>query len=153
MTRKLILTGALATGVLAAVPLQAGVVVGISLGSHVTLTQYRGHADPRLSYRIGLEHGAEDGQRKGYEDARKHRSLNAHRHSWYREGDRGYQHRYGPRWNYAHGYRRGFERSYENAYRRAMARHGHGEDYRDRGQYGYENGRDDRNYGGNYDER
>ena len=144
MTRKLILTGALATGVLVAAPLQAEVVVGISLGPRVTLTQYRGHGDPRVSHRVGLERGMEDGREKAYEDVRKRRRLDVDRHRWYREGDRGYQYRYGPRWDYVRGYRHGFERAYEDAYRRAMARYGHRRDHRDRDRYGYDDGGDDR---------
>jgi len=122
MTRKIILIGALATGAFIATPLHAGVVVRVSLGSQLRLAQYR-HGDPRITYRIALEHGTEDGQRKGYEDARKRRSFDVERHGWYRDGDRGYEHRYGPRWDYVRGYRRGFEQAYEEAYWRARGRH------------------------------
>jgi hypothetical protein len=61
--------------------------------------------------------GAQDGYEKGLEDARKNRSFDPRRHSWYRSGDRHFEGRYGSRDHYKDVYRQGFQQGYERGYR------------------------------------
>jgi hypothetical protein len=61
--------------------------------------------------------GTQDGYEKGLEDARKNRSFDPHRHSWYRSGDRHFEGRYGSRDRYKDVYRQGFQQGYERGYR------------------------------------
>ena len=68
-------------------------------------------------YTPAFENGARDGFEKGQEDARKNRSFDPRRHSWYRSGDRHYDDRYGPREQYKDVYRRGFQQGYEEGFR------------------------------------
>jgi flagellar biosynthesis/type III secretory pathway protein FliH len=63
-----------------------------------------------------FDYGARDGYEKGLEDARKNRSFDPLRHSWYRSGDRHYNGRYGSREQYKNVYRQGFQRGYERGY-------------------------------------
>jgi hypothetical protein len=119
MTRTLILTAALATATFAAVPAQAGIAVHVSFGGD--------HGDTHYARRMGVDRGLEDGRHKAWEDVNRRRSPSVRRHEWYREGDRGYRHSFGPRREYVVGYRDGFERAYRDAYRQAR-RH----EYRDR---------------------
>lgn len=65
---------------------------------------------------------ARDGYAKGLEDARKNRTFDPVRHSWYRSGDRHYQSRYGPREQYKDVYRRAFQQGYERGYREGVYR-------------------------------
>lgn len=62
------------------------------------------------------DNGLRDGYEKGLEDARRNRSFDPVRHSWYRSGDRHYQSRYGSRDQYKDVYRRGFQQGYERGY-------------------------------------
>jgi flagellar biosynthesis/type III secretory pathway protein FliH len=73
-------------------------------------------------YTPALDNGARDGYEKGLEDARKNRSFDPLRHSWYRSGDRHYEKEYGSREQYKDVYRRGFQRGYERGYREARNR-------------------------------
>lgn len=73
-------------------------------------------------YTPAFDNGARDGYEKGLEDARKNRSFDPVRHSWYRSGDRHYQSRYGPRDQYKDVYRRGFHEGYERGYREGRYR-------------------------------
>ena len=68
-------------------------------------------------YTPAFENGARDGFEKGQEDARKNRSFDPRRHSWYRSGDRHYESRYGSRQQYEDVYRRGFQQGYEDGFR------------------------------------
>ncbi len=70
----------------------------------------RGYGD------AAFQNGANDGYEKGLEDARKNRSFDPLRHSWYRSGDRDYDRRYGSREQYKDIYRRGFQEGYERGY-------------------------------------
>jgi hypothetical protein len=63
------------------------------------------------------DNGARDGYEKGVEDARRNRTFDPFRHSWFRAGDRHYESRYGPRDQYKDLYRRGFQQGYERGYR------------------------------------
>jgi len=67
-------------------------------------------------YSVAFDNGARDGYEKGLEDARKNRSFDPLRHSWYRSGDRHYEGRYGSRDQYKDVYRQGFQRGYERGY-------------------------------------
>lgn len=66
---------------------------------------------------IAVQTGLDDGYEKGVEDARKNRSFDALRHTWYRSGDRRYEGRYGSREQYKDLYRQGFREGYERGYR------------------------------------
>lgn len=68
-------------------------------------------------YGQAFDNGARDGFEKGREDARKNRSFDPVRHSWYREGDRHYENRYGSRQEYKNVYRQGFQQGYEQGFR------------------------------------
>jgi hypothetical protein len=72
---------------------------------------YGGYGSP------AFQNGASDGFDKGVEDARKNRSYDPHRHSWYRSGDRHYEGRYGSRELYKDVYRDGFTDGYDRGYR------------------------------------
>jgi hypothetical protein len=69
-----------------------------------------------------LHHGGRDGYEKGQEDARKNRSFDPLRHSWYRSGDRHYEREYGSRDQYKDIYRRGFQQGYERGYQEGRYR-------------------------------
>lgn len=73
-------------------------------------------------YSPAFDNGARDGYEKGQEDARKERSYDPLRHSWYRSGDRHYERRYGSRDEYKDVYRRGFQQGYERGYREGRYR-------------------------------
>jgi len=66
---------------------------------------------------VPYDNGYRDGLEKGREDARDRDSFDPVRHSWYRNGNRGYDSRYGSREQYKLAYRDGFEAGYEQAYR------------------------------------
>jgi flagellar biosynthesis/type III secretory pathway protein FliH len=66
---------------------------------------------------VAFAHGAQDGYDKGVEDARKGRSHDVLRHSWYRSGDRHYEGRYGSKQQYVDLYRQGFREGYERGFR------------------------------------
>lgn len=66
---------------------------------------------------VPFDNGYRDGLEKGREDARDRDSYDPVRHSWYRNGDRGYNNRYGTRETYKLTYRDGFEAGYEEGYR------------------------------------
>jgi hypothetical protein len=68
-------------------------------------------------YSPAFQNGVDDGYEKGLEDARKNRSFDPLRHTWYREGDRHYESRYGAREQYENTYREGFRSGYERGYR------------------------------------
>jgi hypothetical protein len=69
------------------------------------------------------DRGYRDGLEKGREDARDRDSFDPVRHSWYRNGNRGYEGRYGTRDQYKLVYRDGFEAGYAQAYRAAGGRY------------------------------
>ena len=109
-TRFFLTSGALALLGLAA-PVVASaethVGIGILLG---------GRYDSRDAFRYGLERGRAEGAEHGCNDARRGRDFNFWHDSGYRDGDRGYKHWMGPRWDYAAGYRRGYAMGYRQAY-------------------------------------
>ena len=65
---------------------------------------------------VAFDNGTRDGYEKGQEDARKRRSYDPLRHSWYRSGDRHYEGRYGSREQYKDIYRRAFQQGYEQGF-------------------------------------
>ena len=66
---------------------------------------------------VPFDNGYRDGLEKGREDAGDRDSSDPVRHSWYRNGERGYNSRYGTRETYKLTYRDGFEAGYEQGYR------------------------------------
>jgi hypothetical protein len=68
-------------------------------------------------YSPAFDNGVREGHEKGREDARKNRSYDVLRHSWYRSGDRHFEREYGSRDQYKDLYRRGFQQGYERGYR------------------------------------
>jgi hypothetical protein len=93
------------------------------------------YPDERYGQRRGDEYGySSDAYRRGYddgvtkarEDVRDGDSFDPARHSWYRDGDRGYNSRYGSRDEYRSEYRRGFLAAYEATHdgRRGSSRPG-----------------------------
>jgi hypothetical protein len=73
-------------------------------------------------YSPAFDNGVRDGYEKGQEDARKNRSFDPLRHSWYRSGDRDFEGRYGSREQYKDIYRRGFQQGYERGFREGRYR-------------------------------
>jgi hypothetical protein len=73
-------------------------------------------------YSPAFDNGVREGYEKGAEDARKNRSYDVVRHSWYRAGDRHYEDRYGSRDRYKDLYRRGFQQGYEQGFREGRYR-------------------------------
>jgi flagellar biosynthesis/type III secretory pathway protein FliH len=68
-------------------------------------------------YDTAYPNGMRDGVEKGREDARKHRSYDPLRHSWYRSGDHDYHKEYGPKQRYEDVYRQGFKEGYDRGFR------------------------------------
>jgi hypothetical protein len=77
---------------------------------------YGSYGGPGSYSSPAFNNGARDGYEKGQEDARRNRSFDPLRHSWYRAGDRDYEGRYGPRDQYKDVYRRGFQQGYERGF-------------------------------------
>ena len=89
-----------------------------------------GGRDPRYGggygygyYSPAFDNGNRDGYEKGREDARKNRSFDPLRHSWYRSGDRHYESEYGSRDQYKDVYRRGFQQGYERGFQEGRYRY------------------------------
>ena len=81
---------------------------------------YPGGGYPGGGYGYGdtaREYGYREGVEKGAEDARDGDRFDPRRHKWYREGDRHYNSRYGPREQYERAYREAFQQGYEAGYR------------------------------------
>lgn len=76
---------------------------------------YGGYGDGY--YNEASNRGFREGAEKGREDADDGDRYDPRRHKWYREGDRGYNSRYGSRDRYKADYRNAFERGYAQAYR------------------------------------
>src|SRR5690349_12895026 len=81
-----------------------------------------GNTYPNTNGRYGYnsvpyDNGYRDGVEKGREDAGDRDSFDPVRHSWYRNGERGYNSRYGSRESYKLTYRDGFEAGYAQGYR------------------------------------
>jgi len=63
------------------------------------------------------DYGYRDGYEKGTEDLRDRDPYDPLRHGWYRDGDRHYNNRYGPREEYKRIYREAFRAGYDAAFR------------------------------------
>ena len=68
-------------------------------------------------YSEAYDRGLREGDQKGREDAKDGDRYDPRRHKWYRDGDRGYNSRYGSREQYKAAYRDAFERGYAQGYR------------------------------------
>jgi len=88
--------------------------------------------------RIAYDRGYEDGYHEGEKDGRHGDRYGFWDEGRYRDGDHGYNRRYGPRREYTNAYRRGFEAGYRRAYasysryNRYDSRDRYGNDGRDR---------------------
>lgn len=82
-------------------------------------SDYGRYGGPGYGYRSpAAEYGYNEGLQKGREDAEDNRAYDPLRQKWYREGDRHYDSRYGPRDAWANEYRRAFREGYDRGYRR-----------------------------------
>jgi len=68
------------------------------------------------SGRVAYDRGYEDGYHEGEKDGRHGDRYGFWDEGRYRDGDHGYNRRYGPRREYTNAYRRGFEAGYRRAY-------------------------------------
>jgi flagellar biosynthesis/type III secretory pathway protein FliH len=75
------------------------------------------YSNGRYGYDAAYPNGFNDGVEKGREDARKRRSYDPLRHSWYRSADRNYHREYGAKQQYQDLYRQGFREGYDRGYR------------------------------------
>jgi hypothetical protein len=66
---------------------------------------------------VAYDNGYRDGLQKGREDARENHDYDPVRHSWYRNGTRGYNNDDGSKVQYRNVYRDGFESGYAAGYR------------------------------------
>lgn len=79
----------------------------------------------------GYSRGYDDGAKEGSKDGRRGVRFELWREGRYRDGDHGYNNRYGSRSNYTSGYRRGYEEGYRRAYySRSRDRYTYERDYR-----------------------
>jgi len=105
---------AIATGfTLTSIPAQAGVFVGIHIGSRPGVYERSRHETGRIAF----DNGYRDGLREGRKDDRHHDRYYYRDERRYREGDAGYRWEYGPRYAYVDAYRRGFAEGYRQGYR------------------------------------
>ncbi|MFB3854170.1 MAG: hypothetical protein ACE148_10155 [Vicinamibacterales bacterium] len=80
--------------------------------------RYPGGARSGYGYNsVAYDHGYRDGYEKGIEDLRDRDPYDPLRHGWYRDGDRHYNSRYGPREEYRRVYREGFRAGYDAVFR------------------------------------
>lgn len=111
----------------------AGLLLALAAPAHAA--DY--YADAR---RYAYDRGYEDGLHEGEKDGKHGDRFQFSDEGRYRDGDHGYNRRYGPRHQYTSLYRRGFEEGYRRAYERFTPYRSYG-----RGRY------DDRYYGDRYD--
>jgi hypothetical protein len=78
---------------------------------------YGGPSGTAVYRSVAGNSGFRDGFEQGQRDARDGRTYDPVRASRYREGDRGYNGRYGSRDAYKQEYRRGFQQGYDQGYR------------------------------------
>ena len=76
------------------------------------------------AYRYGYDRGWREGSDEGRKDCRKHRDPRYRREGEYRDGDKGYKHWMGPKWDYVAGFRQGYEAGYRRAYAAFGPRYG-----------------------------
>ena len=70
--------------------------------------------------RDAYDRGQREGLQRGEQDARRGRTFDVNRDSWYRAGDRGYNQRYGSRDAYRDAYRGAFQAGYRSGYDRVL---------------------------------
>ena len=70
-----------------------------------------------VNSRIAYENGFRDGADEGRKDFERRRAFEPTRRDRYKDGDRGYEDRFGSRDEYKADYRAGFRAGYEEAYR------------------------------------
>ena len=89
-----------------------------TIPTRVTATAgYGGYGSRGGYYSEAYDRGYREGNEKGREDAKDGDRYDPRRHKWYRDGDRGYNSRYGSRDQYKVAYRDAFERGYAEGYR------------------------------------
>ena len=127
MTSRWLATGVLTAAGLWAMPAsaQAGISVALALGWH----EHERCGTQRDAYRAGFDRGYHDGLDRGKNDGQDRRTYDVWRHGRYRDGDHGFERRFGPRPAYVAGYRRGFERGYHENFVLAAHYHPHHDGY------------------------
>ncbi len=143
---RLWMAGMLAAGAALALPAASQADWRVSVGVKADYGYgpgYRegGQREGGPAYRYGYDRGWREGSEEGRNDCRKHRDPRYWREDEYRDGDKGYKHWMGPKWDYVAGFRQGYEAGYRRAY--AAFRPGHGRDYDDRYRYDDRHRRDD----------
>jgi len=78
----------------------------------------RGPFDRSSWQRVAYDNGYHEGVTAGQRDARVQRAYDYRRERAYRDGDRGYDRRFGGRGQYRQAFRRGFEDGYREGYQR-----------------------------------
>ena len=133
--KRLLIAGMLVAGAAAALPAESRADWRVSVA--VAADYGRGHRGDGPAFRHGYDRGWREGSEEGRNDCRKHRDPRYWREGEYRDGDKGYKHWMGPRWNYSAGFRRGYEAGYRRAYAafRPGWRDRRGYDDRDRRRY------------------
>jgi len=137
--KRLLIAGMLVAGAAAALPAESRADWRVSVA--VAADYGRGHRGDGPAFRHGYDRGWREGSEEGHNDGRRRRDPRFWREGEYRDGDRGYKHWMGPRWDYTAGFRQGYEAGYRRAY--AAARPG----WRGRGDDGrYDDRRHDDRY-------
>ena len=137
--KRLWIVGMLVAGAAAALPAESRADWRVS--GAVAADYGRGHRGDGPAFRHGYDRGWREGSEEGHNDGRRRRDPRFWREGEYRDGDRGYKHWMGPRWDYTAGFRQGYEAGYRRAY--AAARPG----WRGRGDAGrYDDRRHDDRY-------
>jgi hypothetical protein len=137
--KRLWMTGMLVAGAALALPAASQAAdwhVTVALGSDYG--QGPGHRQSGPAFRYGYDRGWREGSDEGRNDGRKQRDPRYWREGEYRDGDKGYKHWMGPKWDYVAGFRQGYEAGYRRAY--AAFRPGWPDDdrYRYGGRYRYD---------------
>ena len=105
------------TRLLSALALAAGLAVAAPAGAQ---SPWGGWGQPRYGgydvQRTAHDNGYRDGLSVGQRDARGGERYDVNRNRDYRDGDNGYDRRYGSRGDYRRYYRQGFEQGYREAY-------------------------------------
>jgi hypothetical protein len=151
MTR-LWMSGLLVAGAALALPAGSRAAdwgVAVRVGPDRPYAQYgAGLRESGPAYRYGYDRGWREGSDEGREDGRKNHDPRYWREGEYRDGDKGYKHWMGPKWDYVAGFRQGYQAGYRRAYaafgRRYDDRDRYGDRYGDR--YPYDRYRDEDRY-------
>ncbi len=140
--KRLWMTGLLVAGAALALPVASQAAdwgVAVRVASDDPHAQYGpGSRQGGPAYRYGYDRGWREGSDEGRKDWRKHRDPRYWREGEYRDGDKGYKHWMGPKWDYVAGFRQGYEAGYRRVYAAFGPR------YDDRYRYGDRSRDDDR---------